>query len=161
MIGVATNGETDASSVLLGSFDINVLSDQPLTLGDDDFALVFADMLSEDQSERSIYGSAQSFSRFLTPARFVNQLAQNYPNPFNPQTTLAFSIKSASNVDLAIYDVAGRRVRELVNEHHVPGIYKVVWDGRDGKGAQVASGVYFYKIVAGSFVETKKMVMLK
>lgn len=160
MIGVSTNSHTDVSSVVLGTFDVNVLSDQPLVL-DDDFGLVFADMLTEDDAQRSIYAGSQSFSRLLTPARFVNQLAQNYPNPFNPQTTLAFSIKDASDVTLAIYDVAGGRVRELVNEHRAPGAYKVVWDGTNTKGSQVASGVYFYKLVAGSFVETKKMVMLK
>jgi hypothetical protein len=64
-------------------------------------------------------------------------------------------------VSLTIYDVAGRRVRELVNEHRKPCAYRAVWDGRNGNGSQVASGVYFYKLVAGSFVDTKKMVMLK
>jgi len=118
-------------------------------------------MLSVDNSQRSIYGNTQSFTRSLTTARFSNQLAQNYPNPFNPQTTLAFSIKDVGKVSLVIYDVAGRRVRELVDEHRAPGIYKVVWDGRDSKGGLVASGVYFYKLVAGSFADTKKMVLLK
>ena len=161
MIGVSTDGHTDASTVVLGSFDLNVMSDQPLALNDDDLGLVFADLLTEDQSERSIYGTAQSFARSLTPARFMNQLAQNYPNPFNPQTTLAYSIAKASDVALTIYDVNGRRVRELVNQHQQPGVYKVVWDGTDAKASKVASGVYFYKLVAGSFTETKKMIVLK
>jgi hypothetical protein len=161
VIGVASNGITDVSSAVLGTFDLNVLSNEPLVLGQDDLALVFADLLAEDQSEKSIYGAAQSFMRVVTPPKFVNQVAQNYPNPFNPRTTLAFSIKSASNVSLTIYDVAGRQVRELVSGHRAPGIYKAVWDGTDGRGSRVASGVYFYKLVAGSFTDTKKMIVLK
>jgi flagellar hook assembly protein FlgD len=92
---------------------------------------------------------------------FHNSLTQNFPNPFNPQTTLAYSLREAANVTLAIYDVGGRRVRVLVNEHLPAGAYKVTWDGTDAKGSGVASGVYFCKLVAGSFADTKKMVMLK
>jgi len=161
VVGVVSNGATDISSAVPDAFDLNVLSNDPLVLAQEDLALIFADLLAEDQSEKSIYGSAQSFMRVLTPAKFVNQLAQNYPNPFNPQTTLAFSIKSASHVSLTVYDVAGRQVRELVSGHRAPGVYKAVWDGTDGRGARVASGVYFYKLVAGSFSDTKKMILLK
>jgi flagellar hook assembly protein FlgD len=92
---------------------------------------------------------------------FRNSLVQNFPNPFNPQTTLAYSLKEPGNVTLSIYDVAGRRIRELVSAQRPAGAYKVVWDGTDSKGSKVASGVYFYKLVAGSFTDTKKMVMLK
>lgn len=92
---------------------------------------------------------------------YHNRLEQNFPNPFNPTTTLAFSIKDAENVSLTIYDVAGRRVRELVNERRDRGAYKVVWDGQNDAGQIVASGVYFYKLTAGSFTDTKKMTILK
>jgi hypothetical protein len=92
---------------------------------------------------------------------YHNDLEQNYPNPFNPSTTLAFSLKDGSDVHLTIYDVAGRRVRELVNERKERGAYKVVWDGQNDAGETVASGVYFYKLVAGSFTDTKKMTILK
>jgi len=92
---------------------------------------------------------------------FHNRLEHNFPNPFNPQTTIAFSLKDGANVSLSIYDVGGRRVRDLVNENRTSGAYKVVWDGRSSSGDPVASGVYFYKLVAGSFTDTKKMVLLK
>ena len=161
MLGVATDGTGGIADAILGHFDIDVLSDDPIVLTDGDFALVLADILTDGGEEKFIYGSGQSYSRILVPATYKNGLAQNYPNPFNPQTTLAYSLKDASGVSLVIYDVAGRRVRELVNEQRKPGVYKVVWDGRDGNGTQVASGVYFYKLVAGSFVDTKKMIMLK
>jgi hypothetical protein len=90
-----------------------------------------------------------------------NSLSQNYPNPFNPQTSIAFSLKQRSAVNLKIYDVAGALVRELVSDTRAAGAYNVKWDGRDGSGQQVASGVYFYKLVAGNFASTKKMVLLK
>jgi hypothetical protein len=88
-------------------------------------------------------------------------LAQNYPNPFNPQTTIAFSIAQRTNVRLAVYDVNGALVRTLANEKRAAGPYTVTWDGRDEHGTTVASGVYFYKLDAGSFTQTKKMVLLK
>jgi len=91
----------------------------------------------------------------------TNSLAQNYPNPFNPQTTIAFSIAQRANVDLEVYDVNGALVRTLANDTRAAGAYQVEWDGRDTHGTAVASGVYFYKLNAGSFTQTRKMVLLK
>ncbi|MGD8412943.1 MAG: GEVED domain-containing protein, partial [Candidatus Latescibacterota bacterium] len=93
------------------------------------------------------------------PEKFALQDA--VPNPFNPQTTLSFSLPTASHVKLAVYDVSGRLVKTLVDENRTPGVHHVVWDGRDAKQRQVASGVYFYSIEAGSFTETKRMVLVK
>jgi hypothetical protein len=90
-----------------------------------------------------------------------NELSQNYPNPFNPQTTIAFSIKSRGAVSVKVYNVAGQLVRTLVNENRAAGPHTVVWDGRNDSGSPVASGVYFYKLVANNFSQTKKMVLLK
>jgi V8-like Glu-specific endopeptidase len=86
---------------------------------------------------------------------------QSYPNPSNPTTTIAFSLEDGASVHLAVYDVSGRRVRELVNERRDAGAYKIEWDGKDDTGAAVASGVYFCRLVAGSFTETRKMTILK
>lgn len=93
------------------------------------------------------------------PARF--ELEANYPNPFNPSTTIKYSLSATSNVKLVVYDVLGREVRTLVNGNMPAGSQSVQWDGRDAKGNTVGSGVYFYKLTAGSFVSTKKMMMLK
>ena len=93
------------------------------------------------------------------PTRFA--LHEAVPNPFNPQTTMSFSLPSQSHVRLTIYDVSGRLVKTLLNENRGPGIHRVVWDGRDDRQQHVASGVYLYRIEAGSFVETKRVVMLK
>jgi hypothetical protein len=92
-------------------------------------------------------------------------LAQNYPNPFNPVTTIAYSIPNVtlsgvegSRVQLKIYDVLGNEVATLVNEEKIPGSYKVEFEIQN---LELSSGIYFYKLQAGSFVETKKMILLK
>jgi len=90
-----------------------------------------------------------------------NDLSQNYPNPFNPQTTIAFSIKDRGAVSVKVYNVAGELVRTLANEDRAAGSYTLTWDGRNDAGQPVSSGVYFYKLVANNFSQTKKMVLLK
>jgi len=89
-----------------------------------------------------------------TPVEFA--LEQNYPNPFNPTTTIQFSIPEKAVVRLAIYDILGRQVTGLVNEERDAGTFKVNFDA-----ARFASGTYFYRLEAGSFVQTKKMLLLK
>ena len=88
-------------------------------------------------------------------------LDQNYPNPFNPNTVIGFDLPKPSFVSLDIYDVLGRKVSTLINEHLTAGSKQVQWDGRDNTGAEVASGVYFYRLRIGDHVEVKKMVLLK
>ncbi len=88
-------------------------------------------------------------------------LDQNYPNPFNPSTTIRFALPKDAMVSLKVYDVLGREVRTLVNERVSAGYQQVVWDGRNQFGAQVASGMYIYRITAGEFISIKKMMMLK
>jgi len=90
-----------------------------------------------------------------------NSLSQNYPNPFNPTTSIAFSLKERGAASLEIYDVSGRLVRTLAAEELPAGSHVKVWDGRDNAGVPAASGVYFYKLVAPGFSQTKKMVLLK
>ena len=88
------------------------------------------------------------------PEKF--SLSQNYPNPFNPVTNLEFGIADLGFVTLKIYNGLGRELQTLVNGNFAPGNYKVDFDG-----SNFASGVYFYKLEAGSFVETKRMMLLK
>jgi hypothetical protein len=94
-------------------------------------------------------------------ARVTNRLDQNAPNPFNPSTTISFAIAAPGRVDLVIYDVAGRRVRSLVGDNFQPDVYRVTWNGINDRGEHVASGIYFYRLSAGAFTQTRKMVLLK
>jgi hypothetical protein len=98
-----------------------------------------------------------------TPApRLSNYLDQNYPNPFNPVTTIRYGVKERSFVSLKIYNVRGQLVKTLVNEVKNPAVeYKANWDGTNNAGQSVASGVYFYKLVAKNYTHAKKMVLLK
>jgi hypothetical protein len=88
-------------------------------------------------------------------------LDQNYPNPFNPTTSITYRLPEASNVFLKIYDVTGREVRTLINNNQAAGAHTIQWDAKDEMGNKVNSGVYFYKIVAGSFTATNKMILMK
>jgi hypothetical protein len=88
-------------------------------------------------------------------------LAQNVPNPFNPTTVISYGLASGGAVSLRVYDVSGALVRVLVDGALPAGHHEAAWDSRDGTGEVVASGVYFYRLEAGDFVETRKMVLLK
>jgi hypothetical protein len=83
-------------------------------------------------------------------------LSQNYPNPFNPTTTIQFALPKEGRVSVKVYDVLGREEATLVDEEMPPGSYRVIWNA-----ASAASGVYFYRIVAGSFAATKRMVLVR
>jgi len=83
-------------------------------------------------------------------------LYQNYPNPFNPLTNIGFQIPNFGLVSLKIYDLLGTEVAVLVNEEKQPGVYEVQFDA-----SNLSSGIYYYKLVSGNFIETKKMVLLK
>jgi len=88
-------------------------------------------------------------------------LSQNYPNPFNPATTIRFSLETKAHVRLSVYDILGRKITTLINEELPSGNHSITWNGKDYKGNEVASGIYFYRIETDSFSETRKMVLLK
>jgi len=84
------------------------------------------------------------------------QLFQNYPNPFNPLTIIKYQILETSFVTIKVFDVLGNEVETLVDKETPAGIFQVYFDG-----TKQSSGIYFYKLLAGNFVETKKLVLLK
>ena len=94
-----------------------------------------------------------------TPASY--RLAQNFPNPFNPSTTIQYDMKEKGLVRIKIYNVAGALVRTVVDGVKDAGTYSIAWDGRNSAGTAVASGIYFYKMEAKGFAETRKMVLLR
>ena len=83
-------------------------------------------------------------------------ISQNYPNPFNPATKIDYSVPKPGNVKITVYDIMGRQIGQLVNSYHQPGYYSAIFNGEN-----VASGMYFYKIEASGFVQTKKMILVK
>lgn len=84
------------------------------------------------------------------------QLSQNYPNPFNPTTTIRYNIPKAGFVKISVYDILGQQIKVLVNEEKNPGVYEVKFDGKN-----LASGIYFYTIKTGNFIQSKKMILIK
>ena len=108
-----------------------------------------------------LYGTGQPVANDDPVAVLVTSLKGCYPNPFNPTTTISFSIKEKAPVELVIYNILGQKVRTLVNQPLEPGEHSIVWNGTDNKGRSVASGISFYRMKAGNYSETKKMVLKK
>ncbi len=84
-----------------------------------------------------------------------------YPNPFNPQVTIAYTLKEAAEVTISVFDVRGRRVREIRPGLKPAGRHREVWRGRDNEGRRQASGVYFIRLQAGSIEQTHRVMLLK
>lgn len=89
------------------------------------------------------------------------QLCQNFPNPFNPITNIEFVLPKSGQVKIEIYNILGRKVRTLVDQHLKAGHKVVDWDGNDDSGEEVSSGIYFYQIKTSEFSQTRKMVLLR
>ncbi len=103
---------------------------------------------------KSTYDIVAVLDETQVPNSFI--LNQNYPNPFNPSTKISYSIPLLSKVQIKVYDILGNEVETLVNEEKSVGSYDVIWNAKD-----LASGIYFYRINAGDFIQTKKMILLK
>jgi outer membrane protein assembly factor BamB len=88
-------------------------------------------------------------------------LSQNYPNPVVTKTTIKYSLPKKCNVKLQLYDVVGRQVAILVNEHQKPGDYVVNWDTQNISDSKLPGGIYFYRLRAGDYVKTKKMIVCR
>ncbi|MCD6360013.1 MAG: T9SS type A sorting domain-containing protein [Armatimonadetes bacterium] len=122
--------------------------------------LTLMELTPEQRSEFDLvlYGESR---KGVLPKDF--SLAQNSPNPFNPFTTISYTIPvgAAVQVRLCVYNIRGKLVKTLVNNVREPGSYSVYWDGTDESARMLASGVYIYRIMAGEFAQTRKMVLLK
>ena len=93
------------------------------------------------------------------PRRFA--LSQNYPNPFNPVTTITYQLPKTAAVNLTIYNSLGQRVRKLVGKTQPAGRYRVRWDGRNDRGIQLPSGIYIYRLQAGDFSDSRRMLLIR
>lgn len=89
------------------------------------------------------------------------EISQNFPNPFNPTTSITYALPKAEYVTMYVYDISGQQIAELVNNYQNPGTYNVTWNGKNSVGKTVSSGIYFYKVKAGSYSKTFKMNLIK
>ena len=129
------------------------------TLDDKIYVIGGADINNQRLSTVEVYNPAlDPITSVEVDVRLLDKftLEQNYPNPFNPTTTIKYSVPKLSFITLKIYDVLGSEVALLVNEEKRVGTYELKWDA-----ANLSSGVYFYRLQAGSFVETKSMLLVK
>ena len=99
----------------------------------------------------------------MIDALVTSSLHQNFPNPFNPSTTISFLTKELTeNTELAIYNMKGQKVKQLVSDKLSAGQHSVIWNGTDDSGKPVSSGVYFYKLKVGAnYTHTRKMILMK
>jgi len=123
---------------------------------------------SDNPSVTDIYFMKKDITTNMIEDNFINilsykniSLSQNYPNPFNPHTKINFSLKKGGKTTLKIFNVKGQFVKLLIHEKLLSNDHSVNWDGKDDTGKQVSSGVYFYKLKAGDFETTKKMLLMK
>ena len=114
---------------------------------------------SNDNIPNTLVVGTLSIDEDLVPDVFV--LHQNYPNPFNPTTQIQYDLPGDQFVNIVIYDVMGRNIRNLMNVNQTAGYHVIRWDARNDMGEGVAAGMYIYTIQAGEFNASKKMVLLK
>lgn len=95
----------------------------------------------------------------VLPSEF--RLGQNFPNPFNPETTIRYALPEAAHATLGIYNILGQKVATLVDQEKPAGYHEVIWNGRDSSDQLLASGVYFYQLIAGEFQRTRRMMLMK
>ncbi|MCF8412270.1 MAG: T9SS type A sorting domain-containing protein [Melioribacteraceae bacterium] len=136
-------------------------TDNSLTANKSYYYVVSAFDFSGNESEFSqeISASVTGVEEGGIPTEF--ELSQNYPNPFNPTTYIKYGIPEAADVNITIYNALGKEVKTLVRKAQDSGFYSVQWDAKDSMGNILPSGIYFYRIQAGDFVDSKKMILLK
>jgi hypothetical protein len=144
---------TNTRVLVHAPFDVSAFG-RPIGGFAGDIVRADAEIVSIEMAD--IYGYAV---KSMMPTEY--QLSQNYPNPFNPSTQISYDLPVASSVSIKIYDVLGQVVATVTRADQAAGTHVVTWNGRDDAGNQVASGVYFYRLNAGSFTSTRKMVLLK
>jgi hypothetical protein len=117
------------------------------------------EMTMADGSTALLPGEAHA--RYAPALPVGYSLAQNVPNPFNPSTSITFALPREAPTTLVIYDLGGRRVVQLVDAVLSAGTFQVDWDGKDAAGRRVSTGTYFYRLSSGSFLQTRKMTLMK
>jgi hypothetical protein len=158
---VGTSATLGTTSVFKGT----IMADQAITMNTGALlegralARIAGVALDGDTINADISTAINESNTDILPISF--ELEQNYPNPFNPTTSIRFGLPTKSHVSIKVYNLLGQEITSLVNEELSAGTHTTEWDGRDKSRTEVASGIYFYKLIAGDFVDTKKMMLIK
>ena len=153
-----TSGSMLPPAILPEFIDLGVILPEPVIV---DISVLGPGVVVWDAIMMVNGGSLTPSSVGLPNGTIHLRLTQNYPNPFNPLTTIRYDLSSRGNVSLDVYDVRGQLVRTLVSGERDPGPYSIVWDGRTNLGAQVSSGIYFYRLSMAGDSRTRKMTVIR
>ena len=136
------------------TIEVRLIGSLPTGVSSESYAVAVPAVFQESGAPKQVSEG------FRGPRSFA--LSQNYPNPFNATTVVTFELPEASRVKLEVYNTSGQKLRTLVDEKQMKrGRHAVRWEGKNQKGQEVASGVYFYRFTAGDFTTTRKMVLLR
>jgi hypothetical protein len=153
-------GKNSGASIEGGTLVFALKGEGTFKASDAPFKMEFCDVMDTRGGIATTSGS-EIASDAATPPALKTALGSNYPNPFNPMTTIEYSIANDLQVNLSIYNVNGQLVRTLVNKLQKSNAYSVVWNGKDNGGNSVGSGIYFSRMVAGDFKQSKKLILLR
>ena len=166
LLNALRHGGCPESSLLLASASAseNISGSESLAREDLDYIVTILDQLGLTESEEFALSKIIDIIPAVAELPRSFSLSQNFPNPFNPSTSISFSVPESAGrvgVFLKVFDLRGALVRTLVEGERGPGSYTMFWDGRNEQGKMLSSGVYFYRLQAGEFSSTRKMVLLK
>jgi FlgD Ig-like domain len=146
-------------SIVRGSYNEIMTINRAMTLTAPVGIVTIGAGASPGIAAKGIQLGVNHFANEPTPTEY--SLSQNYPNPFNPETTIEYTLPKPAFVKLKVYNLFGQEVKTLVNEFQQTGVKLVVWDGQDNLGQVVTSGVYIYRIDAGEFTKSARLILLK
>ena len=146
--------------------DFRDLTLKPGEIYDDNSHVRFDNVVAHDDGSFSVDVEIHDITTGIANETNSNipetfKLEGNYPNPFNPTTTISYDLPEQAQVTLGIYDLLGKKIKTLVNQSQDAGNKIAVWNGTDNLGRSVSAGVYLYRIKAGEFSQTRKMLLLK
>lgn len=154
------NNPANAAFLEIGRLEFNVNTDTNIPLGKIDFPIFIGEYMTSDGK---IWKIKNVGTQHIEDEELLlkDYLYSNYPNPFNPSTVITYSITRNTHVSLSIYNVNGQLVRLFVDEYQKPKLYTVTWDGKDNRGRNVDSGVYFYRLKTDYFEKCNKLILLR
>ena len=157
----STNEDFTESNTVSNYIAVNYYEDNNMEYGTEYFYRVsyYANNWSEVSEVISVTLDLMGVDNCLLPSKYL--IHQNHPNPFNPLTILKYNLPEKEMVKIDIYDILGIHVKQLINHDQNAGYHSIQWNATNDQGEPVSAGVYLYKIQAGNFVDTKKMILLK